>query len=178
MVKILGISLSTLLPLAVLGIGLATFFGLGGASGIGQRIGSGFSSFGSAFKFGLGGAFGATQGGEQNDTTAATELTGEAPPLGLPQLLDNLQQTQGTLQGVNNFFSNLFSGALFNPSAFRTSLAFTPSAIQNRLQFSSVNKQTPRTTFGGFSNAVAQENALQQAIIEQMRSNPSFFLRG
>jgi len=176
LVKLFGISLSTLLPIAVAGIAIATFFGLGGASGIGQRIGGAFSSFQSSFTAGLSGINPLDQGGQQTETTAPTQLTGVAPPLGVPQLLDNLQQTQGTLQGVNDFFSNLFSGALFNPSAFKTAPAFTPEATTRRMEFQGAG--VPRTNFGGFGNAIAQENALQIAIVESMRDNPSFFLRG
>jgi len=173
------VRLGTLLTLGFLGIAVAGFIGLGGASGLGQRIGSGLSSGFTNFFTSLTGSLNfasANQGGLQNETTAPTELTGKPPPIGLPQLADNLSQTQGGLQSINNFFANIFSGAQFNPSAFRTSLAFTPRAIQNRMQFQA--RGVPRTNFGGFGNAVAQENALQQAILESQRDNPSFFLRG
>jgi len=93
----------------------------------------------------------------------------------LPQLQSNLQQTQGALQGINNFFSNLLSGSLFNPQAFNTSSSFTQGAIQNRIQFESVKRKTPRTQFGGFVNAVEQESALQAAITASQQANPSFF---
>jgi len=177
------VRLGTLLTLGFLGIAVAGFIGLGGASGIGQRIGSGlssgFSNFFGSFSQALSGNFAnAEQGGQQNVTTAPTELTGLAPPIGVPQLLDNLQQTQGSLQGINNFFSNLFSGALFNPRAFRTAPSFTPEAITQRMKFSSLQSGTLRTTFGGFGSANAQESALQIAILESQRDNPSFFLRG
>jgi len=175
------VRLGTLITLGFLGIAVAGFIGLGGASGLGQRIGSGlsggFSNFFGSFSEALSGNFAsANQGGQQNVTTAPTDLTGKAPPIGLPQLEDNLTQTQGGLQSINNFFQNIFSGASFNPQAFSTASSFTPQAIQNRMDFQA--RGVPRTNFGGFGNAPAQENALQQAILESQRDNPSFFLRG
>jgi len=175
------VRLGTLLTLGFLGIAVAGFIGLGGASGLGQRIGgglsSGFSNFFGSFSEALSGNFAsADQGGQQNVTTAPGELTGKQPGLGLPNLLDSFEKQGQGAQGVTNFFSNLFSGSLFNPGAFRTSLAFTPGAIQNRISFEGKGKS--RTQFGGFGSGVAQESALQQAIIESQRDNPSLFLRG
>jgi len=175
------VRLGTLLTLGAIGIAVAGFIGLGGASGLGQRIGTGLSSGFTNFFTSLTGSLNfasANQGGQQNETTAPTELSGNPPPIGIPQLTDNLAQTQGGLQSINDFFSNVFSGALFNPSAFRTSLAFQPNDVSQRMQFSSINQGTARTTFGGFGSASVQESALQQAILESMRDNPSFFLRG
>jgi len=175
------VRLGTLITLGALGIAVAGFIGLGGASGVGQKLGSSLSSGFSNFFTGLTGSLNfasANQGGQQNETTAPTELSGIPPPIGLPQLTDNLEKTQSSLQGINDFFSNLFSGALFNKSAFRTSLAFSPEAVSQRQAFQSRNKGIVRTNFGGFGSAIAQESALQIAILESQRDNPSFFLRG
>jgi len=173
------VRLTTILTLGAIGIAIAGFIGLGGASGLGQRIGSslsgGFTNFFGSLSESLNFAS-ANQGGQQNETTAPTELTGLPAPIGLPRLTDSLDQTAGGLNSITNFFQNIFSGAQFNPSAFRTSLAFTPSAIQNRMAFQGAG--IPRTNFGGFGSAPAQESALQIAILESMRDNPSFFLRG
>jgi len=164
-----------------LGIAIAGFIGLGGASGVGQRIGrglsSGFTDFATAFTSGLSFA-NAEQGGQQTETTAPSELTGQQPGLGLPNLFDSLEKQGQGAQGLTNFFTNLFSGALFNPGAFRTSLAFNDPAIASRIGFQSINKGIARTNFGGFGSGNAQELALQQAILESQRDNPSFFLRG
>jgi len=173
------VRLGTILTLGAIGIAVAGFIGLGGASGVGQRLGSSLSSGFTNFFTGLSSSLNfasANQGGQQTETTAPTELTGVPPPLGFPQLSDNLTKTQQGAQSINDFFSNLFSGSLFNPRAFRTSLAFTPGAIQNRMMFA--GRGIPRTTFGGFGSASSQESALQQAILESQRDNPSFFLRG
>jgi len=176
------VSLNTILGLGAVAIAVVSFIGLGGAKGIGQKLGSGisggFTDFFSSFSGGLLNFASANQGGQQTETTAPTELSGVPPPIGLPQLQDNLTQTQSGLQSINDFFSNFFSGALFNPGAFKTSLAFTPSAISKRIGFQSINKGIVRTNFGGFGGGIAQENALQQAILESQRDNPSFFLRG
>jgi len=173
------VRLGTLITLGALGIAVAGFIGLGGASGVGQKLGSSLSSGFTNFFQGLSGSLNfasANQGGQQNETTAPTELTGVAPPLGIPQLTDNLSKTQSALQGLNDFFSNIFSGAQFNPQAFRTASSFTPEAIAQRMQFQA--RGVARTNFGGFSSAQAQESALQQAIRQSQRDNPSFFLRG
>ena len=47
------VSLNTVITLGVLGAIVAGFYGLGGAKGIGERIGSGLSSFGQAFQSGI-----------------------------------------------------------------------------------------------------------------------------
>jgi len=173
------VRLGTLLTLGAIGIAVAGFIGLGGASGLGQRIGSGlssgFSNFFNAFQSSITSSIlGGTSG--QTVTNPPSNLTGVPPAIGLPNLLNSFQQTNSALNNFNNFFANLFSGASFNPSAFRTASSFTPQAIQNRMQFQA--RGVPRTNFGGFGNAIAQENALQQAILESQRDNPSFFLKG
>ena len=53
------VSLNTALTLGVIGAAIAAFYGLGGASGIGSRIGSGLSSFGQSLQSSLC-AFGGT----------------------------------------------------------------------------------------------------------------------
>lgn len=175
------VSARTFLTIGVILAGVALFFGLGGAQGIGARIGGGFKSFGSSFVGGLGGAFG-NAFGETPDAPADplkpnASLTGQGTDIGLPLLNENLQKTSDTLGGINNFFSNIFSGAIFNPSAFNPASSFTPSAIQNRMEFSSIVQQKQRDNFGGFQSANEQEIALQNAIIESQKRNPSFFLR-
>jgi len=175
------VSARTFLTIGVILAGVALFFGLGGAQGIGARIGGGFSSFGSSFVSALGGgglfgsAFGQTPASASNPLTPPTSLTGQAPAIGLPQLNANLQATQGTLQGINNFFANIFSGASFNPSAFNPASSFTTQAIQQRISFQA--RGVPRTNFGGFTNANEQEIALQKAIVQSQIDNPSFFLK-
>ena len=47
------VSLNTALTLGVIGAAIAAFYGLGGASGIGSRIGSGLSSFGQSLQSSL-----------------------------------------------------------------------------------------------------------------------------
>jgi len=169
------VSLKTGLTLGLVALGAALFFGLGGAQGIGARLGSGFKGLGESFITGLGGGILPQSPAETaaNPTQPAANLTGQAPPLGLPQLQDNLEQTQNSLQGINNFFSNLFSGSLFNPQAFSLPSSFTPAAIQNRISFEGAG--IPRTQFGGFLNATEQEIGLQQAITASQKANPSFF---
>lgn len=175
------VRIGTILTLAAIGIAIAGFIGLGGASGIGQRVGSGlskgFADFTSAFQSSLtSNIFGGSSG--QNVTAPPSNLTGQPIPIGLPNLINSFNQTNAGLQGVNNFLANLFSGASFNPFAQQTSLLFTPTAISQRISFQSRNKGIVRTNFGGFGSAIAQESALQQAITESQRDNPSFFLKG
>jgi len=179
MVKLSTLFSGNILTIGVVLAGIALFFGLGGAQGIGAKIGGGFKSFGDSFIGGLGGSFGIGEkpASETDPLVPPLSLTGQAPALGLPQLNANLLATQGTLQGINNFFSNIFSGAIFNPLAFNPRSSFETQAIQNRIQFASIIQQRPRETFGGFETANAQEIALQEAIVKSQRDNPSFFLR-
>jgi len=186
MVKIPSLISGNIVTIGVILAGVALFFGLGGAQGIGAKIGGGFKSFGDSFIGGLGGSL----FGEANAEAPASpadplkpplSLTNEAPNIGLDQLNANLVSTQGTLQGINNFFSNVFSGAIFNPSAFNPASSFTPEAIANRigLQTGDILGSGVQTigSFGGFETADQQEIALQNAIVKSQLDNPSFFLR-
>jgi len=192
MVSLGSLVSGNIVTIGVILAGVALFFGLGGAQGIGARIGGGFKDFGSSFIGGLGGAFGFEGEGEKpasetDPLSPPLSLTGQAPALGLPQLNANLLATQGTLQGVNNFFSNLFSGAFFNPNAFEFAPSFSQSAITTRigLQSGTVSGSGLQTgglgaggtPFGGFTSANAQEIALQNAIVQSQIDNPSFFLK-
>jgi len=181
-VKLSSLLSGNVVTIGVILAGVALFFGLGGAQGIGSKLGGGFKDFGSSFIGGLGGAFGFGDEGEKPASEAdplvpPASLTGQPPALGLPQLNANLLATQGTLQGINNFFSNIFSGAIFNPSAFNTQSSFTAQAIQTRIDRANnpANFNQGGTTFGGFTSASEQEIALQNAIIESKQKNPSFF---
>jgi len=51
------VSLRTGLSIGAVAIAVALFFGLGGASGIGSRLGGGFKSLGESFITGLGGGY-------------------------------------------------------------------------------------------------------------------------
>jgi len=183
MVKLSSLLSGNVVTIGVILAGVALFFGLGGAQGIGSKLGGGFKTFGDSFIGGLGGIFGTSSDGEKpasesDPLVVPGSLTGQAPALGLEQLNANLLATQGTLQGINNFFGNIFSGAIFNPSAFNTQSSFTVQAIQTRLNRANnpANFNQGGTTFGGFTNASEQEIALQNAIIESKEKNPSFFL--
>jgi len=183
------VSARTFLTIGVILAGVALFFGLGGAQGIGARIGGGFKSFGESFVGGLGGGLFGSAFGDNGETPAQESdplkpplsLTNQPPALGLEQLNANLLATQGTLQGINNFFSNIFSGAQFNPNAFNPTSSFTQQAIETRigLQSGTVTGSGVQggTQFGGFTSANAQEIALQNAIVQSQIDNPSFFLR-
>jgi len=184
MVKLSSLLSGNVVTIGVVLAGVALFFGLGGAQGIGAKLGGGFKDFGSSFVGGLGGIFGSSDEGEKpasesDPLVPPLSLTGQAPALGLPQLNANLLQTQGTLQGINNFFSNIFSGAIFNPQAFKVGPSFSTIKIQERLARANnpANFNQGGTTFGGFTNASEQEIALQNAIVESQKNNPSFFLK-
>jgi len=152
----------------------------------GSRWRGNVKGFGDSFLGAFGGAFGFEGEGEKpasetDPLVPPLSLTGQPPALGFPQLNANLLATQGTLQGINNFFSNIFSGAIFNPSAFNPASSFTTSAITTRISQSVGGTNQPSnvggTQFGGFVSANEQEVALQTAIVESISNNPSFFLR-
>jgi len=174
-----------IVTIGVILAGVALFFGLGGAQGIGAKLGGGFKGFGESFIGSLGGAFGfeslgETPASEVDPLAPPLSLTGQAPALGLPQLNANILATQGTLQGINNFFSNIFSGAIFNPQAVSLSQLFSQQAIQTRIAQTVGGTNQPSSTggtaFGGFTSANEQEIALQNAIVQSQIDNPSFFL--
>jgi len=173
-----------IVTIGVILAGVALFFGLGGAQGIGAKLGGGFKSFGSSFIGGIGGAFGEafgeTPASESQPLSPPSSLTGQAPAIGLDQLKDNLFQTQGTLQSITNLFTNFFSGAVFNPNALFLPPLFTEQAITTRISQSVGGINQPSsvggTAFGGFQNANSQEIALQDAIVQSKLDNPSFFL--
>jgi len=185
MVSIPRFITGNIVTIGVILAGVALFFGLGGAQGIGAKIGGGFKGFGDSFLGGLTGAFGLegegeTPASEVDPLVPPLSLTGQAPAIGLPQLNANLVATQGTLQGINNFFSNVFSGAIFNPQAVSLPQLFSQQAIQTRIAQTvggtNQNPSTGGTPFGGFTNANQQEIALQNAIVQSQIDNPSFFL--
>jgi len=185
MVKIPSLISGNIVTIGVILAGVALFFGLGGAQGIGSKLGAGFKGFGDSFITGLGGSIfgesGEKPASEADPLVPPLSLTGQAPALGLPQLNANLLATQGTLQGINNFFSNIFSGASFNPNAFNPASSFTEQAIQSRISLQkgeiSGSGTQGGTQFGGFVSANEQEVALQVAIVESQKNNPSFFLK-
>jgi len=157
---------------AVLG-GAAAFVSLGGASGIGSKIGGAFKGFGDSFISGLGipSLGGATP--EANVVNATEALTGKTPPVGPALALDSLTKTKGLLDDFNNFISNVVSGSQFNAGAFSTAKSFTPLAITSRMARTETNKFS--APFGGFGDPVTQENALQAAIIASKGNNPQWF---
>jgi len=180
------VSARTFLTIGVILAGVALFFGLGGAQGIGARIGGGFKGFGESFVGALGGglfgdAFGTTPDSPSDPLNPNPNLSGDPTPIGFELLEESFQTQSNILQDVNNFFSNLFSGALFNPSAFNPQSSFTQQAIQNRLDQAVGGPNQPisagGTPFGGFTSAVEQELALQNAILQSQIDNPSFFLK-
>jgi len=182
------VSARTFLTIGVILAGVALFFGLGGAQGIGARLGGGFSAFGSAFRTGFGdfgglftNVFGTTPDSPSDPLNPNPNLSGDPTDIGFDLLNESLQSQSNILQDVNNFFSNLFSGALFNPSAFNPASSFTQQAIQNRLDQAVGGPNQPisagGTPFGGFTSAVEQELALQNAILQSQIDNPSFFLK-
>jgi len=175
------VSLKTFATLGVILAGVALFFGLGGASGIGQRIGGSFSAFGSSFLGGLGlqNAFGSSPDSPSDPLNPNPNLSGDPTPIGFELLNESLTKQSNILQDINNLFSNIISGAQFNPSAFNPSSSFTQVAIQQRLDRANDPSRFNQggTQFGGFANATEQELALQNAILQSQIDNPSFFLK-
>jgi len=184
MVKIPSLISGNIITIGVVLAGVALFFGLGGAQGIGAKIGGGFKGFSDSFVGALGGnifgqALGEKPASEADPLVPPLSLTGQSPAIGIPQLNANLVATQGTLQGINNFFSNIFSGSAFNPNALTLPSLFTESAISTRIGQQTgavpVSGVQSTGTFGGFTTASEQEIALQGAIVESREKNPSFF---
>jgi len=175
------------LTIGVILAGVALFFGLGGAQGIGAKLGSGFKGFGDSFLGGLTGAFGSTDKGESTPDSPADplkpnpNLSGEPTPIGFGLLFEGLQEQSNIFQNINNLFSNIFSGAQFNPSAFNPASSFSSQAITARIGRVPGGTNQPSniggTPFGGFSDANEQELALQNAILQSQIDNPSFFLK-
>jgi len=160
------VSIQTGVTLALVAVAAAVFFGLGGASGIGGRIGGGFRAFGQSITEGIAGTFNpfAPQGGNE----PAPSPTRPEPTCG-PGTIENPitgQCEAPTFGGVTPSFAR-----------FDISNLFSSFNVQQRLQASERRAAggISGTPFGGFGSAQVQETALQAAIEQSRRDNPVFF---
>jgi len=143
------VSIKTILTLGAVGVAVALFFGAGGFSGVGSKIGGffgqGFSAFGSSlagsFSGGLfGGATNPNTGGVNDDTSTGT--IGPAPRTGTEEfdpfgnLFGNLKGLQNILDSINNAITGggkitpQFTAPAFNDA--QSSLDFNLIQLQQR----------------------------------------------
>ena len=196
------VSLNNLLTLGLIGGAIAAFYGLGGASGIGTRIGQGFRGLGEGFTAGISSLIPTTVTGSTPSNTALQNLQSNA--VGLQQ------STSAIVEGVSNL-----GGALNPQTATReTTPTNTPSAA-SALQFAAdqgvvsqafasaysppreakvgqldvskafesisrdiagVNyRQREASNFGGFRTNLNQQTSLAQAIELSARQYPEYF---
>jgi len=162
------VSIKSLGTLAVIGIAAAAFFGLGGAAGIGQRIGGGFSAFGSGIVKGFSSPFVSDLAGNQpapqeSNPFPSAQPPGTAPsplavPLGLPPSLSSFGFLSPTSGGILDI-----------------SKLFTTRAIETRRSNVLKGASLGSTPFGGFESLEAQERGLIAAIRESATKFPGFF---
>jgi len=131
------VSIRGALTLAALAVGVVLFFGAGGFSGVGSKIGGffggGLSQFSSSLTSAFtGGLFGGsqnpnTQNAQDNDTSTGTigpparTGTEEFDPFG--NLLGNFKGLQNILDTLNNTLAGIFSGGgtpIRSPTSQRT----------------------------------------------------------
>jgi len=118
------VSIQGALTLAALAVGVVLFFGAGGFSGVGQKIGgffgSGFKDFSSSISSAFtGGLFGGSQNpntGGVNNVDTSTGTIGPAPRTGteefdpLGNLVGNFKGLQNILDTLNNTLAGIFGG--------------------------------------------------------------------
>ena len=93
------VSLNNLLTLGLIGGAIAAFYGLGGASGIGTRIGQGFRGLGEGFTSGISSLIPTTVTGLTPSNTALQNLQSNA--LGLQQ------GASAIVEGISNLGGSL-----------------------------------------------------------------------
>ena len=94
------VSLNNLLTLGLIGGAIAAFYGLGGASGIGARIGQGFRGLGEGFTAGISSLIPTTVTGSTPSNTALQNLQSNA--LGLQQGVSSIVEGVSNLGGSPN----------------------------------------------------------------------------
>ena len=111
------VSLNNLLTLGLIGGAIAAFYGLGGASGIGTRIGQGFRGLGEGFTAGISSLIPTTVTGSTPSNTALQNLQSNA--LGLQQ------GASAIVEGISNL------GGSLNPQTSAAGAGDTPSIPTN-----------------------------------------------
>jgi len=130
------VSLKTVLTLGAIGVGVVLFFGAGGFSGVGQKIGSfvggGLREFSGSITSSLtGGLFGgstnpATGGSNNEIIDTSTGIIGPAPRTGTEEfdpignLIGNFKGLQNILDTLNNAARNIFTSTTPSPVSQRT----------------------------------------------------------
>lgn len=184
------VSLNTALTLGVIGAAIVAFYGLGGASGIGSRIGSGLSSFGQSLQSSL-----------------IPTITTPTTPSNLDlKSLEEQGIAQGTrLDQLNQMIKDMFGGTITSeqvrenaaktapiPNEKSISAAFQPAVsagvitrnfaetysfkpptskgvadVSKIFEFVNKNPSSPTraaSNYGGYGSAINQNTALAQAI--------------
>jgi len=180
------VSIKTLLTLGALGVGVALFFGAGGFSGVGSKIGGffgqGISQFSSSLTSSLtGGLFGgatnpATGGSNNEIVDTSTGVIGPAPRTGTEEfdpignLIGNFKGLQNILDSLNNTVSQIFgsTGTPFVVGSQSFATAKDPQVVQ-------LSPSSRGTEFGGFINAETQAGALDALLAQNKALFPEFF---
>ncbi len=166
------VSIKTVLTLGAIGVGVVLFFGAGGFSGVGQKIGGfvgkGLSDFSASITSSLtGGLFGGnvntSTGGESADTS--TGQIGPDPRTGteafdpLGNLTGNLKGLQNILDSLNNFFTGQGAAAA-GPNTVFLPAGQTLSSLSRGQRTSLAFAQ--RTSLGPFAVQPRQGSAVSR----------------
>lgn len=198
------VSLKSLLTLGLIGGAIAAFYGLGGSSGIGIRVGQGFRSLGEGFTAGISSLIPTTVTGGTPSNTALQNLQSNA--LGLQK------GASAIVEGISNLGGSLnpqtsAAGAGDTPSiptntpnasvgleaaaragvvsqAFATTYSRPVTASSGQLDVSKAfdfiarnptSTSRAQSSFGGYGSAINQNTALAKAIEQSSRQYPEYF---
>ena len=195
------VSLNTVLTLGVIGAAIAAFYGLGGASGIGSRIGSGLSSFGQSLQSSLIPTI-TTPTTPSNLDLKSLEEQGIAQGTRLDQLNETTKEKFGGTITSEQVRENAKITAPI-PNEKPIAAAFQPAVLAGAITrnfaetysyqpptskgvadvskiFQFVNKNPSSATraasnYGGYSSAINQNTALAQAISESASKYGEYF---
>lgn len=184
------VSLNTALTLGIIGVAIAAFYGLGGASGIGSRIGSGLSSFGQSLQSSLIPTI-TTPTTPSNLDLKSLEEQGIAQGTRLDQLNETTKEKFGGTITSEQVRENAAKtapipnekpiAAAFQPAVsagaitrnFAETYSYQPPTskgvadVSKIFQFVNKNPSSPTraaSNYGGYGSAINQNTALAQAI--------------
>lgn len=185
------VKIDRLLTLGLIGGAAYAFIRLGGAAGIGQRLGGGFESFFTGITQGI------TKGIPGNDTIATQgtaldrAIEQKEQDLGRPltsQEIIDLGKTVGPVEAepvALEFASAVERGTV--EREFAAKYSFQPPVPKGVMDvsktFAFISKpdsslnlaRREASGFGGFGSALAQQSALERAIQESAKKYPEYF---
>lgn len=174
------VKIGTLLTLGALGAGVIAFYRLGGASGIGSRIGGGFNSIISGITTGISGGINATQ--RLTDTSGGSDENivkriVEAEDLG--PFVENIPTSKSdSLTGIQKGL--LTYAGFIQSEGLQGKIDLATGAFANRYTSQPLNFTINRTTGGINTGSVGLSSATlsAQAALSKKYGIPTFDVKG